>query len=191
MRDRLLGLISLVRGEHGIATPQLGLLFVAPVLVGAAFAGTVMRVGALSTSQFQRVGDAALRETGSGIELRGSFYAHTNGASIDHVQFLVGTTPGSRPVNLDPLAVLDRTVASYVSNTRVVHNLPYDVAWVTGNGDALLEPGELAEINVDVSAVVSPGEGFTIEIRPPYGLYASGYVPPQSEGHLETILPLH
>lgn len=71
-----------------------------------------------------------------------------------------------------------------------MHNLPYGVEWITGNGDNLLEPGELAEISVDVSAVASPGEGFTIEIRPPFGLYATGNIPPQPESGLNPILQL-
>jgi len=113
VRSNLPALRSWIRGERGVATMQIGLL-VAPLLVAAVFAGAVMRTGALSTRQFELVADSALRQTGSGIELRGSFYARTNGTSITQVQLLVETTPGGTPIDLNPVAPPPRQDRSVV-----------------------------------------------------------------------------
>jgi archaellin len=167
------------------------MLVVAPVLVASVFGSAVIKAGSFSTSQFEQVAYSAVRDTSTGIELRGPSYARTDGTAITHVLLDVDTIPGGLPVDLSRAAASEGTVVSYVSASALAHSLSYEVHWITGNGDSLLESGELAEIDVDVSGVAAAGEAFTIEIRPAHGLYATVHVPAQPAGHLATVLTLN
>ena len=66
----------------------------------------------------------------------------------------------------------ERIVVSYVDAGNNVNALPYSVAWVTGDGDNLLEAGEMAEIAINVGGLdpaLAGGGSFHIEVRPPRG----------------------
>ena len=191
MRHPFLQLFSGRCNEGGFVSAQVGMLIAAPVLVASVFGTAVIKAGSFSSNQFEQIAYSAVRDTSTGIELRGPLYARTDGTAITHVLLDVGTIPGGLPIDLNPAAASEGTVVSYVSTSAVAHNLPYEVHWITVNGDSLLESGEFAEIDVDVSGVASAGEEFTLEIRPAHGLYATAYVPAQPAGHLAAVLTLN
>ena len=72
-------------------------------------------------------------------------------------------------------------VIAYRDNVQQVKSLPFDVKWIVGDGDDLLEEGELAEISVYLKYTNGSPEGelttnalttntaFTLEVKPPTG----------------------
>lgn len=164
------------RGESGNTILGVSLLLTLPLIVGGALATTIIGAGTFSSGQVDRTAMSAIRRSGSGIELRGTVIAGTDGYSLTNVRFQIGTGPGSFPVNLDPHASRDKTVVSYRDAANYLVDVPYVVNWIVADGDNLLERGELAEIDVDlrnVINVITSGDGFTLEMRPSEGLYVS------------------
>jgi archaellin len=168
---------------------QAGLLIIAPLVVASALGGSVIKAGRLSTDQLQFVTQSAVRDVSSGIERRGTVYAHTDGTSITGVEMDVTTTAGSYPIDLSPAAITDRTVVSYIDSSQVIRDLPYRVSWINGDGDDLLESGETATLEIDLSALSLATGGFTIEVRPAHGLWTSVHIqPPSGGGQLDPLL---
>ncbi|MDE3095719.1 MAG: hypothetical protein KGK07_06940, partial [Chloroflexota bacterium] len=96
---------------------------------------------------------------------------------ITKLTFDVALAAGGDAVNLDPAATTNRTVISYIDSSTSVNNVTYTATALVGNSDKLLQPGELFEIDIDMtqsamSAVtVGTNATFTLEIKPPSGSY--------------------
>lgn len=152
---------------------QVGLLIAGPLVVASTVGAAMVGAGQLSTDQFSDAAYSAVRRSGSGIELRGPVVARTDGERLTHVLLDVGTTAGEWPVQLGPSSDGERTIVRYIDEGTIANEVPYSVDWITGDGDDLLEPGESAQISVDVRDVSTSGGAFTIEVRPAEGLYVS------------------
>lgn len=187
MHRRIAGLH---REERGVAVAQVGLLFAAPLFVASALGAAVIKAGNFSSARLDQAVHSAIRDTSSGIQQQGPAYARSNGTTIRHVAIDIGTTAGGTPVNVDPTASAEPTTVRFISPSRVEQRIPYVTHWITGDDDPLLEPGEIAEVEVDVSKLTQPGEPFTLEIRPAHGLYATVYVTPAAASHLDAVIPL-
>jgi archaellin len=75
---------------------------------------------------------------------------------------------------MEPTAVTNRTVISYIDNNLFVNYIPYTATPITGNANTLLEPGELIRIDIDLAtagATVGINQTFTLEVKPPTGSY--------------------
>lgn len=177
-------------GERGLASTQLALVVAVPTLLASALGATVMRAGDFSTAQLERTVHAAVRDASSGIQEQGPAYARSDGTRITLVAIDIGTTAGGWPVDLDPTAATEPTLVRFTSASTVVQRVPYTVDWITGDGDPTLEPGEIAELDIDVSMLTRGGEPFTLEIRPAHGLYVTEHVAPTAASHLDAIIPL-
>jgi hypothetical protein len=89
---------------------------------------------------------AGLQKARGTIELRGGFVATSTAGVVDGFQMSLATTAGGEPIPLDPAATVNRTVIDYRDNDTIVNDVTFTVAWVVGDGDGLLEPGELATV---------------------------------------------
>ncbi|MHB8375425.1 MAG: hypothetical protein ACYDEB_00505 [Dehalococcoidia bacterium] len=157
-----------VRHDEGITGIELAAIAGALVLVSSLLAGVVLSAGTAGSLQLDQAAQRALTLVTTGIQVDGPVLAQTDGARATRIMVDVTTTAGGGAVSLDPHATSGRLVVSYVSTTVAVRDLPYAVVWITGNGDTLLQPGELAEIVVDVSGVTPPiaaAQRFTLELR--------------------------
>ena len=77
-------------------------------------------------------------------------------------------------MNLNPAAVTNRTVITYIDNATVINDLAYTATPITGNANTLLEPGELIRISIDLAGAgltVGTNQLFTLEVKPPTGAY--------------------
>jgi len=162
------------------------------LVVGSAFGGVVLTTGLTSSGQVERTLNDALARTGNGLELRGPVVAVTDGEQAVAISADVTLAVGDG-VDLDPAALLNRTVVSFTDATSAIRELPYTVEWTVGDGDATLERGELAALLIDVSAVepaLTSGRAFSIEVRPPNGAYLTirRTMPPGAR--LDTIVNL-
>ncbi len=165
--------LNWLHAESGIASLHVGLLIAGPLVVASAISAAMVGAGKVSTDQFSDAAYSAVRRSSSGIELRGPVIARTDGERLTFVLLDVGTTVGEWPVQLGPSDEDERTVVRYIDDRAIANDVPYSVDWITGDGDDLLETGEMAQIIVDLRRVRTSGGTFTIEVRPPEGLYVS------------------
>jgi archaellin len=78
---------------------------------------------------------------------------------------------------------------NYIDAQARVADVVYTVLEIQGDGDNLLENGELFEINVAPGGALDPNEIFTIEVVPPQGgtLLINRTIPPE----IDTVMDLH
>ncbi|MEX0750880.1 MAG: hypothetical protein WD359_08730 [Dehalococcoidia bacterium] len=164
------------------------------LVVGSAFGGVVLTTGLTSSGQVERTLNDALSRSVNGLEIRGPVVAITDGQEANAISIDVALAIGGDDgVNLDPLAPLDRTVVSFIDEANAIRELPYTVTWTVGDGDHLLETGELAAVLIDVSSIYPPlasGRKFLIEVRPPSGAYLTIKRTMPGGAHLDTIVNL-
>ena len=108
--------------------------------------------------------------------------------------FDVGTAAAGEPVNLDPLAATNRVVIAYRDSTINVSDVGWTTSWLVGDGDDLLENGELVEITVDTDPITSgvtlaANQSFVLEVRPPLG--GTMVIARTTPVGLDTIVDLH
>jgi archaellin len=176
--------------QRGAAGMEMGIMIIAPVVIAATVATTALRAGTLASQNLQSATADAVAQVGTGIESNDLVLARTDGTRITHLLVDITTTPGSAPVSLDPLASADSTTVLYIDAQQLDRDVPYSLTWISGNSDGILDPGELAELDIDVSRVAS-GEPFTIEIRPARGAFVSLRVQPPGGAGLPPLLRLH
>ncbi|HWQ28204.1 MAG TPA: archaellin/type IV pilin N-terminal domain-containing protein [Dehalococcoidia bacterium] len=163
--------------ERGITGLETAIILIAFVVVAAVFAFVVLSTGLFSSERGKETIYAGLQKTRGNLELRGSVIANkaTSGTTrVDTLVFDLGLAAGGEPVNLDPSASVNKTVVAYIDESTNINNLTYSVSWVVGDTDNLLEPGELAEVTVDIDAAgvtLANNDTFTLEVRPPLGAY--------------------
>ena len=163
-----------VRGEHGITGLETAIVLIAFVVVAAVFAFVVLSTGLFSSERGKETVYAGLAKTRGSMELTGGVIADSDTTKLTGITFDLTLAAGGDQVNLNPLDTTNRTVISYQDAHTTVNNVDYTASAITGNGDKLLEQGELFEIKIDlVAAAVTIGtnQTFTFEVKPPQGSY--------------------
>jgi len=150
-------------------------VLIAFVVVAAVFAFVVLSTGLFSSERSKETVYAGLAKTRGSMELTGGVIATSNGTQITQIVFDLTLAAGGDSVNLNPNDTSNRTVITYIDSAYTNNNLAYTVANITGNGDMLLEQGELLEVTVDLtvdtSIVITANKTFTLEVKPPQGSY--------------------
>ena len=134
--------------------------------------------------------------------MRGGIVVTASGAPlvVDDFQFTVATTAGGESIPLNPAGITNRTVLAYRDADTVDNDVVYTITNIVGDGDTLLEPGELLLITVDratgiadqtsgLAPTLVPNERFTFEIQTPVG--ATLDVTRQIPSELELVMQLH
>jgi flagellin FlaB len=163
-----------LQDERGITGLETAIILIAFVVVAAVFAFVVLSTGLFSSERGKEAVYAGLAKTRGTMELSSSVVANSNGTNITTIEFDIVLAAGGDSVNLDPTAVTNRTVISYIDNNLVVNDIPYTATPITGNANTLLEPGELIRIDIDLltaGATVGINQTFTLEVKPPTGSY--------------------
>jgi len=189
---------SPARSRLGLTGLETAIILIAFVIVAAAFAFAVLNLGFASTQKSGEVLKAGLEEATSSIELSGSVVASAEKGSdnqyhISNITIYVKTAVGKRPIDMrnetltvayfDPYVHIDRLLRSdNASETEVT------VTEVSGDGDNMLEFGEIWKIVVNVKNIyggidkvsLEPNDVFKIEIKPSVGsiLKVERTVPP-------------
>jgi len=161
-------------GERGQTALPVVLVLGAFALTGSVVGAAALESGTFGAEKVEETMNAAMRQVTGAVELRGAVIARTDGQRVTSILLDLGNIPGGDAVNLDPSAGSDTTTVTYIDDASVVNALPYSVTWIASDGDSLLEPGELAQIVIDTSAVDPPigrDRRFMIEVRPPAGPY--------------------
>jgi archaellin len=150
------------------------LILAAFATVASAFGAVVMTTGLAGSRQVDQTLSSALRRTTSGLALQGGVLAESDGSRITTLIVDVTTSTGSQGVNLDANATLDRTIVAYNDDSTLLADLPYTVSFLRGDGDTMLESGELAQMRIDLTRIEPPvtaGHSFVIQVKPPESNY--------------------
>ena len=174
LRARCRARFDALQDERGITGLETAIILIAFVVVAAVFAFVVLSTGLFSSERGKEAVYAGLAKTRGTMELSSSVVANSNGTNVTTIEFDLTLAAGGDSVNLDPAAVTNRTVISYIDNTLVVNDLTYTATAITGNANTLLEPGELIRISIDLlgaGATIGINQTFTLEVKPPTGSY--------------------
>ena len=183
-----------IRREEGITGLETAIILIAFVVVATVFAFVVLTAGVFSSERGKETVFAGLQKARGTIELRGGFVATSTAGVVDGFQMSLATTAGGEPIPLDPAATVNRTVIDYRDNDTIVNDVVFTVAWVVGDGDGLLEPGELATVSIDPAAMVpapvfAANMRFTFEIQTPVGAVID--ITRQLPAALDPVMQLH
>jgi archaeal flagellin FlaB len=185
---RIKQFISRMRGERGVTGLETAIILIAFVVVASVFAFVVLSVGLFSSERSKETVYAGLAKTRGTMELTGSVTAATDaavgppavpGANLTTITFDVTLAAGGDAVNWDDSGTgTNRTVIKYVDGTMVLGDVAFTTTEITGNGDKLLEPGELFQITITALSaqpggpiVIGTNQKFTLEVQPPSGSY--------------------
>jgi flagellin FlaB len=164
-----------VADERGITGLETAIVLIAFVVVAAVFAFVVLSTGLFSSERGKETVFAGLAKTRGSMVLTGNMLATTDTTKVTKLTFDLTLAAGGDAVNLDPSATSNKTVMSYQDNLTSKNSVAYTTNVVTGNGDKLLEKGELFEVNVDVTAIAGvtlrTNTTFALELKPPTGSY--------------------
>jgi flagellin FlaB len=201
---RLFG--SLRKREEGITGLETAIILIAFVIVASVFAFVVLSTGLFSAERGKETVFAGLEKARGNLEVRGALTVSdtdadgdiddTDGADADSLSddvlvFNLANAAGGFPVSIDPAATTNSVVMNWIDAQDRIADTDYTVNEILGDGDSLLEPGELFEMTVYVptgSSLVA-NEIFTIEVVPPAGgtLLINRTMPPE----IDLIMDLH
>lgn len=174
---RIMGFARRTKEDRGVTGLETAIVLIAFVVVAAVFAFVVLSTGLFSSERGKETVYAGLAKTRGSMELTGGVIATSDTTKVTNLTFDLTLAAGGDAVNLNPSDTTNRTVISYQDTSASVSNVTYTVTVITGDGDNLLEQGELFEVSVDMtqaamSAVsVVANETFTLEVKPPSGSY--------------------
>jgi archaeal flagellin FlaB len=173
---RIMDFVKRLRDERGITGLETAIVLIAFVVVAAVFAFVVLSTGLFSSERGKETVYAGLAKTRGSITLTGGVLATSDGSQITDLTFGVTLAAGGDSVNLNPDDDTNRTVISYIDASHHEADLPYTTTEIVGNDNNLLEPGELAEITIDLAGdcaacVIGANQAFTLEVKPPTGSY--------------------
>jgi len=187
MRKLFKLLSNLVRKEDGVTGPAMAIIFASFVIMGSSVAFGVLNTGMFAAQEVTDTVTASLNSVLGTLEIRGAVTVidvDDDGAigESDHIVFDIRNVAGGGPVLVDPSANSGSLIINYADAEGRVPGIAYTVAEISGDGDNLLETGELFEITVKPPAGsgLDVNETFGLEIMPPGGavLIISRTMPP-------------
>jgi flagellin FlaB len=196
MRKLFKLLCSLGRKEEGMAGPAAAIILSSFMVVGSSLAFVVVNSGTLGTQEVAETVMASLDSVLGTLELRGPVTViDVNDDGVidgsDDIVLDLRNVPGGGAVLVDPAADTGSLIINYVDAQGRVAGVAYAVAEISGDGDNLLETGELFEITVNPPAGfrLDVNETFSLEIMPPGGavLIINRTMPPATD----RVMSLH
>ena len=194
------------RNEDGITGLETAIILIAFVIVASVFAFVVLSTGLFSAERGKDTVFAGLEKARANLELRGAVTISDTDASdtitnADDIVFNLATAAGGSPVLVDPAATTNSVIVNYIDADARVPDATYIVTEIQGDGDNLLENGELFQVTVNPPADCDPvtvgnqacdldvNETFTLEVVPPQGgtLLIERTMPPE----VDTVMDLH
>jgi len=176
---------TLNKEQKGITGLETAIILIAFVIVASVLSYVVISSGLFSSQKAKAAVNAGLEQTGATLELKGNVIAAMAEGVVSTIYITVGLVPGGTAVDLtDTTLDADGNTAnlvtiSYTDTYQQIPNLDWTVAFLnSNNGDNLLDPGELAQITIDLAKVndaAADGEtvgaytSFSIQVAPPDG----------------------
>ena len=185
------------RNEQGITGLETAIILIAFVVVATIFAFVILTTGVFSSERAKETVFAGLEKARGSMEIRGGMVVTATGATlaVADIQFAVATSAGGESVPMNPVGVNNRTVIAYRDSLVVDNDVTFTVVDIVGDGDTLLEPGELKVVTINVVTGITPppalaaNERFTIEVQTPVG--ATLDITRQLPAELREVMQLH
>ncbi len=166
------------RGKKGLTGLETAIILIAFVIVASAFAFAVLNLGMFTTQKSAEAMQAGLQESLSSIEVAGAVIARVNSSTnkVSNITIQVKSAVGKQPIDMSigKLVIAYRDPETFIENiytTALQTAGKIEVTEVTGDGDSVLEYGEVWKvvIKIDELANLDPNEVFAVEIKPPIG----------------------
>jgi flagellin FlaB len=171
----------LLQGQRGITGLETAIILIAFVIVASVFAFVTLSTGLFSAERSKETVFAGLQKAQSNLELHGSVVITditlTGGEATDGtITFQLALAAGGNPISLDRASSNNRVVMNIVDADNRYPDVQYTADDVVGDGDTMLEAGELFTVTIDIGSVtspaalvLSPNERFAIEVVAPQG----------------------
>jgi flagellin FlaB len=170
------GWSKLNKNESGQAALEAAIILIAFVVVASVFAFAILSAGTASTEKGEAAIYAGLEGVQSSMQTKGAVIANVAAGAVTNVVFTVALVAGGEPVNMDPAATTNATIISYRDSAIADNDLTFTVDDIVGDGDDLLEDGELFEVTATIPAtgliaiaVSATNQAFSLEMKPPTG----------------------
>ncbi len=190
-------LSQLHKREDGITGLETAIILIAFVIVASVFAFVVLSTGLFSAERGKETVFAGLEKARGNLEVRGAVTVSDSGATVgtigddDEIIFNLANAAGGFPVLVDPAATSNSVVINYIDAQDRVADTTYTVNQIQGDGDNLLENGELFEVTVNppTGSTLATNEIFTLEVVPSQGgtLLIERTMPPE----VDLVMDLH
>ncbi len=172
----------LFRDQRGITGLETAIVLIAFVVVSSVFAFAALSTGLFTTDKAKETIHAGLSEARSTMELKGSVIAEATAAGtagvVNELVFHVSNAAAGEAIDLSQ----GNTIIRYTDNAQSA-NLNTATEFTvddmgTGDGDAMLERGEVFEIRIvnmnnlgltDLTTTLGVDTEFTLEVIPPKG----------------------
>ena len=172
---RLMANVRRMREERGITGLETAIVLIAFVVVAAVFSFVVLSTGLFSSERGKETVYAGLAKTRGSMELTGGLIVTSDGSAVTDLRLGLTLAAGGDTVNLEYADLTNRTVISYIDTGVTTPDMAYLTTEVIGDGDMLLEQGELTQIDIDMAAecgcTITENHTFTLELKPPTGSY--------------------
>jgi flagellin FlaB len=182
--------------EKGITGLETAIILIAFVIVASVFAFVVLSTGLFSSERGKETVFAGLEKARGNLEVRGAVTVIDTDTSgtitvADEMVFNLANAAGGFPVLVDPAATTNSVVINYIDDQAREPDAAFAVNEIQGDGDNLLENGELFQITVNPpgTSTLITGETFTLEVVPPQGgtLLIERTMPPEQD----VVMDLH
>ncbi len=170
----------LLRDQRGITGLETAIVLIAFVVVSSVFAFAALSTGLFTTDKAKETIHAGLSEATGTMEMKGSLIAEaTAGATgvVSTLTFAVANAAAGEPIDLSQGNTIIRYTDKNQSETLDAANEFTASDNGSGDGDSLLERGEVFEIRIinmnnatgDIDTNLGTDTEFTLEVIPPRG----------------------
>jgi|WetSurMetagenome_2_1015567.scaffolds.fasta_scaffold340931_1 archaeal flagellin FlaB len=161
-------------GQKGITGLETAIILIAFVIVASVFAYVVLSAGLYSSQKTKEAVTSGLGSTMSVLQLKGDIMARMEDSVLTEVYLTVGIPAAGSPVDFGSANTTQKVVVSYADPENIFPTATWTlVKLVDLNGDNLLDPNELFQVNVDLAATgnmtITSYSRFTLEVKPPDG----------------------
>jgi flagellin FlaB len=167
-------LLKLRKKQEGITGLETAIILIAFVIVASVFAFVVLSAGLFSSQKTKEAVTSGLGSTMSVLMLKGDVMAKMESGIMTQVYLTVGLPSAGNPVDFGSTNMTQKVIISYADSYNIFTACDWSLTrLVDFNGDDMLDPNELFQIDVDLASTGNMSIGayarFTLEVKPPDG----------------------
>jgi len=160
--------------QEGITGLETAIILIAFVIVASVFAYVVLSAGLYASQKTKEAVTSGLGSTMSVLMLKGDIIAKMENSVMTEVYLTVGLPSAGNPVDFGSTNNTRKVLVSYADWYSIFPTCNWTLSRLVDlNGDDLLDPNELFQINVNLAATGNMSIGaysrFTLEVKPPDG----------------------